>query len=319
MENDSYALDSVRDYNFEVTIDNNNDKFYNQISNESNPDIQDKSNNLDEIIYQKINFNGIEEEEKTYNNNDEIDNDDKSPRFSDRELIEKITVKIEEPIESFTNKLFSFTKCQNITTMKINDFIFSFMNNLENNENFYFINLDKKKFKFTQINEEDYKFNSMKFFKIPSYKIKDFIHEINKTNKPVRKEILKLVDHQIRKNSLKVFVFFTLNLIFLTLFWLFSYFVISDEYKNFVFAVMVLIILMCSIYFIIKIKRNKNLDFKIYKHFLKNFTKLDRIVSKWNKEFFLKNGIKAELPVGNQYILLISRKNINLILENHKL
>ena len=288
---------------------------------ESKQDHDQDLDKQDDIILNKLNRNNsdlnFEKQEDYITEN--------SPRFSesDREFSEKIFIRIKKPSKKFKSKKFSYKKCPNITTVKVDELIFSYITNPVNKDDLYFIKLSDDFFLFEIEDFNEYNRNILKYTKIPYHYLRKFTNELNKPLESVNNKIKK---YQLIK-SLKFIIKLLVSIIFFCIL-MFSFFDYGCQFFKISQTTNYYIILTFSLIGILLII-NMVLNFAVYDKDVKYFTnkillskqdEIDSIVYKWNADYFIsKLDYIAQVPKTFRYIMIILKPNKKIKIEDHVL
>jgi tetrahydromethanopterin S-methyltransferase subunit G len=292
------------------------------ITENTNENNMTNSNDNSEIVYRKIN---------AYNHNDVVigkptlnthgQNNDTNFNNNKKELINYVIFETEdETLEEFSWNNFAFVKCNNITTIKLNNQTFSFLTNPINSDKFFFIELDKNKpAKFQLISQSEYIENQIIYNKSEYSKLKNLTDELNELMKPVMNEIFQ---EERKKFFIDLFILLGSILFFSFIISFFSLFL-----NNIPFEIKLVIFILMSIVGIFIIGK---LIYKIYYSerywmhstfliILKHQVMVEDLIAKWNKDYFNNIGIKASVPVGYRYIQFDLKSNITIKLLDHEI
>ncbi len=287
-----------------------------------------KEEKLDTIILKKLDaknydldfeFQELKKDNLNSNNINNISNPENSLRISERterQFFEKITINKKIPYQEHYSRKYKIVKCENITTLKIDNKKISYLTNPQNKNDLYFIkfNNDFLKFKIEDFNI--YNKDILKYTKIPFRILKIFIESINKP--------LLGLDYEIRRFKFvyKVKFLFSCFIFFLILFCLtVSFYYYGDEFTNFdnstnniinaVISFILSIILFCYIY---NFNNNKMIDYHINKILLRRQEQLDSIIYKWNADYFIeKMNYLAIIPFTFRYVMIIMKPNKKIL------
>ena len=208
--------DTQDEKNNEVTLNEaDSGSQYIQLKNSETLNISkstETENNKEEIYFKKLNEsednNGQEQEitkgsEKSYK--------EQSERFenSDRELFEKIIIRNEDPFEEYTSENYSLSKCQNITTIKYEGNVFSYLTNPDNSEDFFFIKLNQLH-QFELMDKNLYKNKFQNSVKIPYNQLKLFVDEMNMSIKDLNTQIKGKKLYSLISNIVKFLIVFSI-------------------------------------------------------------------------------------------------------------
>ncbi len=318
-----------------------NVNIFNQSNFNFNNDFDDTLNletkseeKLDKIILKKMNQKNhdldFELQEAKDNNfitrNDSLNyklNSDYSDRFSEeteREFFEKIIVVTKKPFEQYSSRGYKYFKCENITTLKIDDYKFSYLTNPKNENDFYFIKYNEELFRFEVEDFNTYNKNLLKYTKIPYHIIKKFTEALNKNLLGLEEDIKKIKFFYIVKFMLKCFSFF---LFFFSFSVWFNYngedfFGIESNWRQNIFLMFGILFIIISIYIAYSFKKWKFVDYQISKFLIKKQEELDPILYKWNADYFIdKMDYLAFMPRNFKYVMIIMKPNKKLLLKHH--
>jgi hypothetical protein len=310
-----------------------NNLFNNDIENTMNLDTKGEEK-LDNIILKKLNQKNhdfdFELQEAKDNNfisrKDNLNynsNSDYSHRFSEeieREFFEKIIVETKNPTDKFYSKNYKYVKCENITTIKIDDYKFSYLTNPINQEDFYFIKFSEQSFRFLIEDFSIYNKNLQKYTKIPYQIVKKFIEALNKNLFGLEVEIKKIRFFYTVKFILKCFLFFLISFSFLVWFGnnAEDFFGIEKNISQNILLALCIFSIMIIIYVIYAFRKSKMVDYHINKFFFKKQEDLDPVLYKWNADYFIdKMDYLAVMPRTFNYVMIIMKPNKKLLLKDH--
>jgi hypothetical protein len=301
---------------------------YNKISMTSTVNDNTNENNFtnendnSDIVYQKMNvFNrkDIEIDEEVVDTNGVPE----SPKFTntDRDFVNKYVVETDiEIIDEYNSDNFAFVKCKNITTIKINEETFSFLTNPINDENFFFIKLNKNKpNQYELVSESEYIEECLIYNKSEYSKLKKLTEELNDLLKPVRSKIAQEERKRNFKDLLILVGFVLFYCIFMSLFFIFFEFFTGNT-KSIVIIVISLIGLIILGNLVYKYYYSERyLMNSVYTLLFKHQIEVEKLINKWNKEYFNNLEISASVPFGYQYIQFDLKPNFKLHLLHHEI
>lgn len=313
-------------------LDISNNLFNSDLDNTLNLDTKAEEK-LDNIILQKLNQKNHDldfelQEAKDYNFISRKDtfnnNSDYSPRFSeetDREFFEKIIIDTKNPIEKFYSKNYKYVRCDNVTTLKINDQKFSFLTNPINQNDLYFIKFSNLILKFEIEDFNTYNKNLLKYTRIPYQIIKKFTYSMNKNLLGLEVEIKRIKFFYAVNFLIKCFLFFLI--FFSSAVWfsingdeLYALDKTVSRYFPLVLCLSFIIILTYSIY---RFKKSRMIDYHINKFLMKKQEEIDPILYKWNAEYFIdKMDYLAVMTRTLNYIMIIMKPNKKILLKDHE-
>lgn len=280
--------------------------------------LNQKNHDLDFELQEAKENNSLRKDSNSY-----ISNSDYSPRFSEeteREFFEKIFVDTKKPVERFYSRSYKYAKCENITTIKVDDYKFSYLTNPKNENDFYFIKYNEDSFRFEIQDFNTYNRSILKYTKIPFQIIKKFTESLNKNLFGLEEEIKKIKFFYIVRFLLKCFLFF---LIFFSLLAWFNirgedFFGIESNINQYILLVLCICFIAISMYILIKFRKSKMVDYYINRFLIKKQEELDPILYKWNADYFIdKMDYLAVMPRNFKYVMIIMKPNKKLLLKDH--
>jgi len=249
-------------------------------------------------------------------------NNQNNPNNSDRNFMEKIIIRNKDPIQEKISDNYCITKCSNITTIKFEGTVFSYLTTPKTTEDFFFIPLSQKDFKFEIMDIEEYKEKYFDNTNIPFNRLKNFIEEMNFYLEDLHKEIMQKKRKIIFFNFLKIF-FFLVFLSFFGFLILFSgenYFKFTIENTWKIFYFYSAISLLIFIYYIYTFFHDLNIEYEIGKIMLDRQEDLENVIYNWNFQYFSTNlNMESMIPIMFPYILINLQPSKRLFLENHEI
>jgi hypothetical protein len=226
-----------------------------------------------------------------------------------------MVVRAQAPVEEYSRNDFSFKKCENIVTVKLENNIFSYLNKPQSDEDFFFLSMNNA-VKYELIKSKEYESNFFRKMRVPYDKMIEFTRELNLNISNVRKEHFS----NMRKKNVKVLMkmLFYIIIIALISFGLYSFGedLFGSNYKI-LFIVIEAIIFILSLVLFIYYLNDKSYRKEFYKICLKNQEKMERFLIKWNREYFHKKNLSARTPTCFQYVQFNINHGTELYIEDH--
>lgn len=314
-------------------IKNKSKKNFGEFNDEENPDhnynyINKKPNssrnkNINYINNDDINNYNKENDYQNINVNNYLrDNSDRLNDQSEREFFEKVIVRNEEPYEEHTSETYSITICPKVTTVKFEGETFSYLTNPTNDENFFFLKLNKNSHNFELCDLEEYKRNHLDTTRIPFNQLLGFVTEMNMGLQGLHKEV------RSKRLSIRLWSFVKIFAIFAVLaaaaYLLYfhgeKFFGISaNSNRNIFYGFCALcVIFICFIIYLFS--QDLTASYEICKIHLERQQELEEIVEKWNQEYFVSNlNMNCSIPYTFPYIQITLQPNLLIYLEEHEI
>lgn len=283
---------------------------------------------FDEYIINNNNKNDVDNfSSNSYSNYNNTQQNDYSPRLSEeteREFFEKIVIKTKTPFEEYSSKIFKLKRCENITTIKIDqEKKFSYITKPKNNQkDLYFINFNTNLYLFELEDFLHYNRHTINLTRIPYPFLKKFITDLNKPIETLKNSIQK---YRIWYNCkfllvcLLVSVLFSLGVYFLNI-TAKDYFTMEQNTMNNLLLSLSFIFFLVMTTWIYLFCKSKKIEYYINKILLEKQDAIDEILYKWNAEYFIaKKDYLATIPKTFKYVMLIMKPNKKLLLEDHEL
>jgi hypothetical protein len=296
-------------------------------------DNQEINNLILQKLKQKNSDLDFEFQESNINISENISNNNQNNNFFSPYLIKKseeidlnsinnLKIYTKIPYEIYKRKNFSKIICENITTIKIKNKKFSYLTNLINNENYFFIKFSKENFLFFLEDFNYYNLNSLKKTKIPYRIYKKFV--VNMNSKVLDVEFL------LRNFKFKFFmkflgiIFFSFLVFFSALFFFNKFssriFYLTPKEVKYILIIIGFIYIFFLIFFIYFYLFTKKIEYNHIKILMKKKGELDSLLYKWNTDYFInKMNYIASVPETFEYIQISLKPNKKLELQHHNI
>jgi hypothetical protein len=304
---------------------------------DSNIIYKEDNQEINNIILQKLNQKNsdldFEFQESNLNISENLSNNNlfshysikKSDESSDLNSIKNFKIYTKIPYEFFKSKNYSKIACENITTIKIKNKIFSYLTNFINfinNENYFFIKLSKENFLFFLEDFNFYNLNSLKKTKIPYRIYKKFV--INMNTKVLDVEfLLRNFKFRFYMKFLGIIIFsFVVFFLALFFFYKFSYriFHLTAKEIKFIMIIIGFIYIFFLIFLIYNFLFTRKIEYNHIKILMNKKKDLDSLLYKWNSDYFIsKMNYIASVPETFEYIQIALRPNKKIELQQHNI
>lgn len=265
-------------------------------------------NNKLKKVYRNTNTDTTIDEDE-----DNTDNIDKAAE------IKKIVIKPDESllIAEISESNFIYLKCPNVTSIKIDNRVFSFLTSPRNDDNFFYITMNEKH-EYTLHNEKVFERSYKDRVKIPYSLIKEFTKAMNTNTEQLRIDLEKSQKSHLTWDSINFFASIVTAIVVVVSFSLFVN-SLHPTTKLFLQFLLIAIVTVCVLNYGYKIynDRKKQLLFDRYDYFLVFQFKIETLLVNWNQDCFSKFGIVAEVPEGLEYVQFYLKPNIRMRVISH--
>jgi hypothetical protein len=218
--------------------------------------------------------------------------------------------------EELIDGIFTYVKCKNVTTLKIDGRRFSFLSNPINDNNFFFMKMNKESFKFELMNPFVYSDEFKETVKIPYNSLKEFKLSLDDEIDQVRGE---LSSKETNRKMCSIITIVGLSILFAVLIALFySY----AHFANLTTKIVLTIIFLISSIMIVgnqvyKYKYNLSNIFTTYDSLLNYQNNVEGLIATWNKKCFSNYDISAHVPLGFQYVQFKLNPDVKFRIVDH--
>jgi hypothetical protein len=252
------------------------------------------------------------------NNSDTNISNEQNNSLSKSSELKKIVIKPDESVlEEIAESNFNYIKCSNVTSIKIDNRVFSFLSSPQNDDNFFYITMNDKH-EYTLHNEKVFYRSYQSRVKIPYSDIKEFTNAMNINTEQLRVDLLRSQKSHIIWDSINFFASIITAILVVSAF---SFYVNSlyPMTKLIVQFVLILTAIICVLNYAYKIynDRKKQKLFDRYDYFLVFQDKVETLISNWNHDCFSKYDIVADVPEGLEYVQFYLKPNIRMKIISH--
>jgi hypothetical protein len=211
---------------------------------------------------------------------------------------------------------YAYVKCNNVTTIWINGQGFSFLTKYSNDQNYFFLPLTESGFSLMNWNE------GLTKNKVSRPKMEQFAIEVNNQGKVAQN--LEKAKSEVRKT---ICIFTSLGVFFLALFVLCFVLWIGylGNYRTNILVSKLLVylwafLLVCGISLLIfccKAMTKTYKEYAVSKQMIGNNLAMESMISRWNNEYFLPNGLYVMAPRNLAYLHFVLDSSLTFMMENH--